>query len=118
MELPIYHNLEARAKLIALMCATTPTLTSAAATESVVNLTDALIARCLRTGTDAIDETAYGGVIMVETILGNDDQDYLHIEYLFNCTAGTNHDYDNYRELPKEEDDPQLITGMIADEGF
>ena len=118
MVMPIYHNLEAKHNLANYIWGTSGTLTTRqSAIDLVTKMADRLIATCIRTGADAWAEEK-GARVMVETVYGNDEQDYIYVHYLFNCSTGTNNVYDSYNSLPVEEDDPQLITGMIADEGF
>ena len=117
MVMPIYHNLEAKNNLANYIWDANGNISIQGAIDLVTKMADRVIATCIRTGADAWAEEK-GARVIVETIYGNDDQDYIYVHYLFNCETGTNNVYDSYNSLPVEEDDPLLITGMIADEGF
>ena len=117
MVMPIYHNLEAKSDLANHIWDANGNISRQSAIDLITKMADRLIATCIRTGADAWDEEK-GARVVVETVYGNDEQDYIYVHYLFNCSTGTNNVYDSYNSLPVEEDDPLLITGMIADEGF
>lgn len=112
MVMPIYHNLEAKNNLVNYIWDANGNISIQGAIDLVTKMADRLIATRIRTGADAWDEEK-GARVIVETIYG-----YIYVHYLFNCETGTNDVYDSYNSLPVEEDDPLLITGMIADEGF
>ncbi len=119
MNVPIYHNSNARDELIALIdTSKSPLRGKRKDIEGLINyLTEAAISGC---NVNTSYEAKQAGVLIeAEYYSGHEDQDYIYINYFYNPELNTLGDeWVEYHPLSTEPDDPLLITGMIADEGF
>lgn len=121
MNVPIYHNSNARDELIAFIDKSkSPLRGKRKDIEGLINkLTENVISGVV-TPTKKFKSVKHSGVqVTAEYYSGHEDQDYIYVTYWYNPELDTLGDeWVEYQPLSDESDDPLLITGMIADEGF
>ena len=120
MNVPIYHNSDARNELIALIDKSkTPLRGKCKDIETMINsLIETAISGC---DADMVKNVVRyrGALIEAEYYAGHEEQDYIYINYYYNTEMSTVGDkWVLFTPLNEEPVDPLLITGMIADEGF
>ena len=118
MTRPIHHNPEARDSLVNLIMQNNKAINmSKEEIEAKINmLVEHAIADAIKYNGSGYAETIGARVVAsVEDEGGHND---IFLAYYFNANTGTAFDFDTYTPYAKEEVDPELITGMIADEGF
>ena len=118
MSRPIHHNPEARDALVNLIMENNKAFGgSRTEIEECINrLVEHAIADAIKYNDSGYTETI--GAMVVATIEDEGGHNDIFVTYYYNANTGTDFDFDSYLPYTKEEADPLLITGMIADEGF
>lgn len=122
MNREIYHNSEARSALIDLILGNNPFITARAEVEVTI---DRLVATAVEGAAKANDGTWYAETIGARVTAYHEDEgghNHFYVEYHYATNTGTAFNYSEYKPVEHavevEENDPELIVGMIADEGF
>jgi len=122
MNSEIYHNNDAREELIALILENNPVGFNLTDIETAI---DRLVASAVDGASKSNDGTCYAETIGARVTAHHEDEcghNHFYVEYHYNTNTGTAFDYSEYKPVEHavevEENDPELIVGMIADEGF
>ena len=114
MSRKIYHNKHARANLVRLVRDNCSEKTSV-----IEQLIDILISRAVEAAaTEYVGDFESDGIRVFVRHEDEGGHNHFSIQYYYGTDTGTNYDYSEYVAPHADEVDPQLITGMIADEGF
>lgn len=122
MNREIYHNTEARAALVELILGNNQFISPISA--EVEAIIDRLVATAVEGASKASDGTWYAETIGARVTAHHEDEgghNHFYVEYHYATSTGTSFNYTEYKPVEHavevEENDPELIVGMIADEG-
>lgn len=122
MNRKIYHNAEAKAALVALICNNNPHFTdNRAVVETTIDQLTASAIEGARTRADGVSFAETIGARVTAHHETEGGHNHFYVEYHYATNTGTAFDYSEYKPVEStvavEAADPELIVGMIADEG-
>ena len=123
MNREVYHNSEAREALVELILTNNRFVNVRPEVEEII---DRLVATAVEGASKASDGTWYAETIGARVTAYHEEDDgghnHFYVEYHYAANTGTAFNYCEYKPVEHavevEENDPELIVGMIADEGF
>ncbi len=134
MNREVYHNSEAREALVELILTNNRFVNARPEVEEII---DRLVATAVEGASKASDGTWYAETIGARVTAyhaetngarvtayheGEGEHNHFYVEYHYATSTGTAFNYYEYKPVEHavevEENDPELIVGMIADEGF